>query len=95
MDDCFAYLPEHIRASVDAYLRHGVPQGGFVTAVIENDLTTAVVSADHINITKLQDIVLFFINYMPQRCWGSEEKRLEWIKIGGLEGIKQAANEKE
>lgn len=84
-------LPEHIRDGVRLYIEHGVPPGGFLTAVISNDLKNALGRADDIHRPRLHDIVRFFYCDAPAGCWGSPEALDEWIDAGGLIGIEDRA----
>lgn len=73
-------LPEGIRGGVQRYVEHGVPPGGFLTAVICNDLKESFVRADENNIRRMFDIVSFFYNEVPINCWGSKERMLTWME---------------
>lgn len=79
-------LPEHIRVSVNRYIRYGSPVGDFLSAVICNDLKESFSLADDINIAAMFDIVGFFYNEAPGNCWGSKEKMKKWIGMGGWKG---------
>lgn len=46
------YIPERMMGEVENYVKHKIPPGGFLTAVIENDLQGAVGRADYENIQK-------------------------------------------
>lgn len=83
-----SYLPDHIRESVDRYIRKGCPVGDFLTAVICNNLSESFQRADDINQERMFDIVRFFYIEAPGLCWGSKEKMKHWIEIGGWEAIK-------
>ena len=78
-DDDWAKLPEHLREGVTAYIDDRRPVGGFLQAVIENNLRDAVLCADHTNRERLPDIVSFFYWSVPSPAWGSPEKYRAWI----------------
>jgi hypothetical protein len=80
----YSILPEYIQGGAQRYIEHGILPGGFLQAVICNDLKESFGKADDINIRKMFDIVSFFYNEAPLACWGSEKKMDHWIKIGGL-----------
>lgn len=80
-------LPEHIRDGVQRYIDHGIQPGGFLTAVICNDLIGVLDRADDINCERLHDIVSFFYMEAPSICWGSPAAFHEWCEYGGLEGL--------
>jgi hypothetical protein len=73
-------IPEHIRDGMKRYIEEGIPPGGFLMAVLENNLTEAYKRADHINKERIPDIVDFVYNELPLQCWGSPNKVSEWIK---------------
>lgn len=71
---------EGIKNSLELYITKGYKPGGFLTSVLENDLTGAVGRADHINIKRLPDIVKYIYNNIPSNVWGSRaivEKHLK------------------
>ena len=43
-------IPEHTKGALDRYVDHGLEPGGFLTAVLTNDLFGAVARADSENI---------------------------------------------
>jgi hypothetical protein len=61
------------------YVNDYIPPGGFLTAVICNDLRNAVFRADAVNIQLLSLYVRWFYNIAPADCWGSAEKMAEWL----------------
>ena len=75
-------LPPHLQGGVQRYIEQGIPPGGFLTAVITNDLFLAISHADNISLAALPEIVRFFYNETPTMCWGTEEKMKAWIKTG-------------
>ena len=72
---------ERMVAGLDKYARHGVPTGGFLKAVLANDLAQAVGRADEESIVELRDIVRYVYNHLPATCWGSYERVEEWLTI--------------
>ena len=81
----YGRLPHHLQGGVKRYIEQGVPPGGFLTAVIENNLRLAVGHADHISLAALPQIVWFFHNESPGDCWGTPEKMKLWMKKRALE----------
>jgi len=73
-------LPEHIRDAMQRYIESRIPPGGFLTAVLNNDLAGAFARADHINRMHLYDIVRFLYNEAPSTCWGSPERVKRWLQ---------------
>lgn len=67
-----------IRESLDAWANTGRPTGGFLEAVLTNDLFAAVGHADSYNIRHIPEICSYVYNELPSTCWGSEEKVAAW-----------------
>jgi hypothetical protein len=63
--------PPNLRASIDDYVNLGQPTGGFLRAVLENDLRRAIEKADHINVWLIPHIVAYLYNNVPSLVWGS------------------------
>lgn len=82
LDINYGRLPHHLQGGVKRYIEEGVPPGGFLTAVIENNLRLAVGHADNISLAALPQIVWFFHNESPGDCWGTPEKMKLWMKKG-------------
>lgn len=80
-------IPEHIRQSIELYIKKGIAPGSFLTAVICNDLKGAFMTADFINIRNLHNIVGYFYWEVPMTAWGSRETMEYWLrtKAGSLE----------
>lgn len=83
-------LPPNVRASLDRYSAEGVPTGGFLRAVLENNLKEAFARADSINIRAMAEIVAHVYNNLPSASWGTAEKVDAWIAHHGLTGYAAA-----
>jgi len=88
-EDALVLVPEYMRGGVERYIRHGIPSGGFLEAVMANDFLRACQAADMANGTRLRDWGEFVL-YCPN-CHGSYERVEEWCKSGGLAGNKMEA----
>jgi len=75
----WALLPQHMRGPMQRYLDYGIPPGGFLEAVLANDLSGAVARADAVNRRYLPEIVSFVQWYCPVACWGSPDAVSDWI----------------
>ncbi len=82
-------IPDHMRSGLKFYILKGLPPGGFLRAVLSNDLIEAFGRADHINQHCVKNYVSFLYNYAPTSCWKSPENVTQWIKVGGLEGLQK------
>lgn len=71
---------EAIKESLDRYAKDRIPPGGFLTAVLENDLMSAIASADHMNRQRLSEICKYVYNNLPSSIWGSREKVQNHLK---------------
>lgn len=91
-DANWSLIPEHCRDGLRRYIEEGAESGGFIAAVVENDLRRAVESADFVNRRALDGYVMFLNNYAPPACWGSPSKVGRWVAHGGLRGLAQRAS---
>lgn len=70
--------------SLAMYVKERVPTGGFLRAVLENDLLDAVNRADLVNQMQLRNIANFVRTAVPAVAQGSPEKVIRWLT--GVEG---------
>ena len=68
------------KETIDNYVTHGVEPGGFVRAVLENNLCGAFGRADVENRRDIFEIVSYVHNNIPAGCNGSPEKVENWMK---------------
>lgn len=61
------------------YFEQGIAPGGFLSAVLRNDLRSACEAADDVNQHLLFEHVRWLYNYAPSGSWGSEENCKRWI----------------
>ena len=71
---------EYIKESLTRYVENKIPPGGFLCAVLENDLKEACARADDVNRYRLFEIVAYCYNHIPSACWGSREAVINWLK---------------
>lgn len=72
-------IPTHIKNSLDLYVKTRRPTGGFLRAVLEDNLSETIIRADDASLAYIKEIVLYVLNNMPSPCWGSHEKVVEWL----------------
>ena len=77
-------VSELIRESLELYVNKGIPPGGFLKAVLANDLMYSMAKADDFNRHNLFYIVEYIYNEIPANCYGDYETVSNWIKDGGL-----------
>lgn len=75
-------VPENIQGLIDSYVKFRREPGGFVRAVLENDLAMAVGRADHTSYAHLREIVSYVHWEVPSGCHGSPEKVQKWLDRG-------------
>lgn len=73
-------IEPRFRESIDAYVATGRPTGGFLAAVLSNDLMDAIGRADAHALDNLPHIVSYIYNAVPNGCWGSRERVREWVR---------------
>ena len=72
-------IPGYMRSSVIGYLTGEQPYvGGFLDALLKNDLRRTVIRADPQNAECLSVWIRFLINHAPSQCWGSPDKVSAW-----------------
>jgi hypothetical protein len=71
-------VPQDIIDSLNRWRDHGIQPGGFLTAVLRNDLKGAVNRADENNMHIIPDIVFVLYNDYPSAMSGYEEVMRDW-----------------
>jgi len=71
-------IPARFKESLDAYSKTGRPTGGFLGAVLANDLFEALGRADTEAEASLGAIVRYIYNKLPMACWGNYDKVEAW-----------------
>jgi len=72
-------VPELIKAALDRYVNSGIKTGGFLHAILTNDLFEVMCRADRHNAIGLFEICGHIYHDLPSDCWGSKEKVEEWL----------------
>ena len=84
----YSIIPEHMRAGAKAYIENGVQPGGFLTAVLSNDLVMAWYHGDDINRKAMGGWAKWlWQREIPRKCWGSKRAISDWVHHDGLEGV--------
>lgn len=86
-----AGIPGYMQEGLVRYVVNHRPTGGFLTAVLSNDLKRACSSADDENKIKIWSYAFWLFNYAPQQCWGSPENVDAWLELGKKERERRAA----
>ena len=74
----YTLLPSGLRGGVQQWIEEGIQPGGFLSAVIENDLRESLGRAYETNRARIFEIVSFFYNEAPSPCWGSVKNARAW-----------------
>lgn len=89
----FDGIPAYMHDAIRNYVDHGWLPGGFLTAVLANDLFDAVAHADSANRFCLPAWVEFITNHCPAACHGSFERVNKWVNAGGFHGLMVSEDE--
>ena len=73
-------IPLFARESLDNYINRRVPTGGFLEAILSNDLADSFARADKINAPLIGTYIKWIYNNAPHNCWGSREIVAKWLK---------------
>lgn len=75
----FEKCPGHSRDTMRRYCLYHIPPGGFIWAVLSNDLFGAFSRGDDQSIEELKELVRFVYCHVPSICWGNPEQVKEWL----------------
>lgn len=84
---------QHLENSLVEYVINGRGVGGFLRAVLENNLRGAVNRADNGNLPIIAHVVAWLYNNAPVSCWGSEDEVRIWLESGGYVGMTKCSEE--
>lgn len=76
----------HAGMSLWRWIEKRTEPGGFLVAVLCNDLTKAVDKADDRNVELIPNFVRLLYNHAPADCWGSEQTVENWLHGLHLKG---------
>lgn len=81
-------IPGYMHQGLVDYIVDGKPPGGFLIAVLTNDLKNACQAADDTNRHLIYHYVEFLWNHAPAACWGSLGRVKIWIANRGISGLR-------
>jgi hypothetical protein len=90
-DDEYEAIPSNTQSGLERYIEKRIMPGGFLTAVLSNDLMGAVAHADSGNIHALPLIARFVYNRLPSTCHGSIQKMNNWCEAGNRDELFRVA----
>lgn len=73
-------ISNNTKESLERYVNHRIQPGGFLTAVLSNDLFGAVTRADRESKLALSEICQFIYNEVPGDAWGSHDAVRNYLK---------------
>lgn len=76
----YAIIPPLTQFALVRYVEDRIATGGFLNAVLTNNLFSAIAKADESNVQALRAIVRYIYNEMPGNCWGDAKTVKEWLK---------------
>jgi hypothetical protein len=71
-------VPDHLRDGLLRYFSHGILPGGFLQAVLCNNLLEAIARGAYGNVVALPALVAFLRQEAPGVAWGSVGRVLGW-----------------
>ncbi len=72
-------VPDYMWGGIERYMLHGIPPGGFLTALLSNDLMEAFARADDENGENMRRWCQFLYNYAPSGSYGSPARFDAWL----------------
>ena len=82
----FENIPERMIPGLVGYVMNGRETGGFLEALLSNNLIKTFERADGENVKLIREYAMWLYNVAPAGSWGSPEKVAKWKEFGGLEG---------
>lgn len=73
-------IHDDVLQSLKDYVEHGTEPGGFLQAVLANDLSKSIARADSHNMMSLPAIVVWLYEYVPSVCWGHPDRVSCWMR---------------
>ena len=70
---------QYVINSLEDYVNNRIPTGGFLYAVLTNNLMEACIRADDRNKRQIPEIVGYIYNNLPIICYGSPKKVEKWL----------------
>ena len=78
LEEVYAQLPPLSAEGARNYVKLRLHPGGFLRAVLENDLALAFGRADQKN-TEVMGVWARWLGLIPRDCWGSPQKVNDWL----------------
>lgn len=72
-------IPPGLLEGLRMYLEDGIETGGFMRAVLENDLKGVIKRASPDSLRALPLLINVLLGYVPLKAWGSPEAVAAWL----------------
>lgn len=72
-------IPDYILASIKRYTHNRIAPGGFLYAVLSNNLFESFGRSHTTSLEALPEIIKYLYNEVPMACWGSSKKVEDWL----------------
>ena len=82
-------IPSHMHDGITLYVLNGIPPGGGLRLLLENDFMGAAGRMDEENKQAFWNWAAFLYDYVPGSCKGSPEYVAKWLAHGGAGGMNQ------
>jgi len=74
-----AKIPQETKDSINLYVTKRIHPDGFLMAVFENNLISAIARGDNANLLALPAIVIYLTCHVPTMCYGNKDKVESWL----------------
>ena len=90
----YGHIPRPLMESLRLYVDRGVSTGGFLRAVLENDLMQSIGRASEDSLDCLPKLCQLIYHCLPSNAHGDRERVARWIGRGGMMGETHTARER-
>lgn len=80
-------IPLYMLPGLTRYINEGLQPGGFLEAVLANDLHLATKRGDAQNLFNLRAYTNFLLEFAPAASFGSYARVVAWVEHRGLAGL--------
>ena len=77
----WTHITMECQEAIFGYLVYGWEPGGFLTAVMANDLLRAATVADVENVKRLAHVARFVVYALPHGCYGNYDQVKTWLRL--------------
>ena len=74
-------IPSHMHGGLIRYFEDGIEPGGFLCALLDNDLMGAAGKADSMNLRSFHAYAMWLYNHAPHGSYGYTGAVRDWLKM--------------